>query len=484
MSELLRSPAAVVIEARDAFTIAARSGAVLRFEGDSASFASAVWSLLARPMQAEDLRARLSKQAGSDVPAVLLGELVTALEGIGAIVRPRPVESPPGRRRPLEGTRVVLALSGAIAAADAPRTVLALQQRGATVRVVMSAAARRFVSRSTLEALTHAPVPSRLWSRDPSEPVPHIEIGRWADAVFVAPASATTLGRIASGDCSDLVSALVIATRAPVLVAPSMNDAMLGSPSVRRNLETLKKDGFHVLSSSSGVEVADAPADRGAHFGGAATPSQLAAAFEAWFSHCDPNNRARSIDWDEIYRCNAAEALPWLADAPDEDVRRALVDAVPPPARVLDIGCGLGLQSRDAAALGYSMVAIDISGQAIAKASSTPGSPVVFVRDDITDSRLGGRFDAIVDRGTFHTLSGAMRKRYAENVARLAGPGAFLILVHDGPGADPRFATEKLAPEMLATELPGYALVSYAPATLRRGEEGLAFCSTLRRLTT
>src|SRR5678816_2580275 len=89
----------------------------------------------------------------------------------------------------------------------------------------------------------------------------------WADLVVVCPASATTVSRIATGDCSDLVAAIVAATRAPVVVVPSMNDAMYGSPAVAANLQTLRDHGRYVVHPALGVEVAHRPHARTAMLG-------------------------------------------------------------------------------------------------------------------------------------------------------------------------------------------------------------------------
>ncbi|MGH7297745.1 MAG: flavoprotein, partial [Polyangiaceae bacterium] len=153
--------------------------------------------------------------------------------------------------------------------------------RGLRVRVAATPSALRFVSALALEALTHEAVVRSRWPVQVGAPVPHLELARWADVVVVYPATATTLSRIARGDCSSVVSALAISARAPVLLAPAMNEAMLDAPSVRRNLAQLRDDGFIVMHPSLGYEVAAAPTDRRLRYGAAPTVQNVVRVVEA-----------------------------------------------------------------------------------------------------------------------------------------------------------------------------------------------------------
>jgi phosphopantothenoylcysteine decarboxylase/phosphopantothenate--cysteine ligase len=164
---------------------------------------------------------------------------------------------------------VLLCLTGAIASMHGPRLVQLLQQEGFAVRIAMTGNACRFVSSRALEALTHSQVHTDLWRHARQGMVPHIHLAEWAEVVLICPASATTLSRIARGDCSDIVSAIAIATRAPTVIVPSMNTAMLTSAAVTRNIDQLREDGFHMVQSGYGVEVADAPAHRQDRLGSA-----------------------------------------------------------------------------------------------------------------------------------------------------------------------------------------------------------------------
>jgi phosphopantothenoylcysteine synthetase/decarboxylase len=152
---------------------------------------------------------------------------------------------------------------------------------GFRVRIAATPSALRFVSALALEALTHEPVVRSRWPSDVRTVVPHLELARWADVVVVYPATATTLSRIARGDCSSLVSALAISARVPVIVTPAMNEAMLDAPSVRRNLAQLRQDGFIVMHPSLGYEVAVAPQERTRAYGAAPTVQSVARVTEA-----------------------------------------------------------------------------------------------------------------------------------------------------------------------------------------------------------
>ncbi|MBL8742820.1 MAG: methyltransferase domain-containing protein, partial [Myxococcales bacterium] len=347
---------------------------------------------------------------------------------------------------------------------------------GACVRVVMTRAARRFVSRGALEAITHAAVPTRLWSRDPNAPVPHIELGQWADTVMVAPASATTLSRVASGDCSDVLSALCIATRAPVLFVPSMNEQMWRAPSIERSVATLQQDGHAFVRPHYGVEVADKPGQRGTRLGGMLAAAPLVRALAVWLETRRPDLFRAPIDWDALY--GGPEELPWLSAGLDEVTRGLLSRHAPPPGRLLDLGCGIGAQTHAAAALGYTAVGVDSSATALSRASAAGNGPL-FLKADVLDLGFETRFDVLLDRGTLHTLQRSELSRYAATLARVARDGAIFLVIHDGPGASA--STLKLEPHELAERLPAFELVESHPMTLRNGEEGRASCTVFRR---
>jgi hypothetical protein len=208
MSENLRvrAPIVRIVDHGDA-THVLGPRATRRYDGDSAALVRAVLELFAQPLTTEQLHVALAEQAGADFPRAPVDALCAQLVEDGVLVVPQPA-SP----RPV-GRRVVIAVSGAIAAVDTPALVRGLMALGCDVRVAMTREARKFVSARALEALTHHRVVCSLWQGDATMPAPHITLAEWAELVLVAPASATTISRIATGDCSELVAALVCATR-------------------------------------------------------------------------------------------------------------------------------------------------------------------------------------------------------------------------------------------------------------------------------
>ncbi len=150
-----------------------------------------------------------------------------------------------------EGRRIVLGVTGGIAAYKAAYLARRLIERGATVRVVMTETALEFVGAATFRAITGSePVTSFFGGEDAS---PHTMLGQWAEAIVVAPATASTLSRLAAGESSDVLVATVLASRAPVLVAPAMHTEMFEQPANQRNLETLSGFGYTIIDPEVGA---------------------------------------------------------------------------------------------------------------------------------------------------------------------------------------------------------------------------------------
>lgn len=174
----------------------------------------------------------------------------------------------------LSGRHVVLGISGGIAAYKAVILARRLSERGAEVRAVMTEAATRFVGPATVAAVTgRHPVVSLF---DDDEVSPHTSLGQWADVVVVAPATAATIARLAEGLSEDPVSATVLATRAPLVVAPAMHTEMWEHPATRRNIATLEADGCRLVGPASGALAAG---DVGP--GRMAEPEEILAVIEA-----------------------------------------------------------------------------------------------------------------------------------------------------------------------------------------------------------
>jgi phosphopantothenoylcysteine decarboxylase/phosphopantothenate--cysteine ligase len=151
----------------------------------------------------------------------------------------------------LNGRRIVLAVTGGVAAYKSAFLCRRLIEAGAEVRVVMTDDAVNFIGPTTFAALTGKPVIRSLFSSDLVSP--HTDLGRWADAVVVAPATAATLARLASGLSEEPVSATLLATRAPVLLAPAMHTEMWEHPATIRNITQLRDDGHHFVGPASGT---------------------------------------------------------------------------------------------------------------------------------------------------------------------------------------------------------------------------------------
>ncbi|MGB7755886.1 MAG: bifunctional phosphopantothenoylcysteine decarboxylase/phosphopantothenate--cysteine ligase CoaBC [Salinisphaera sp.] len=148
--------------------------------------------------------------------------------------------------------RVLLGVTGSIAAYKTPILVRRLVEAGADVQVVMTAAAKQFVTPMTLAAVSGHPVRDDLWDESAELAMGHIELARWADLVVVAPASADTLARLAIGRADDLLSTLCLATTAEIVVAPAMNHVMWAHPATRANMAQLAERGVACIGPETG----------------------------------------------------------------------------------------------------------------------------------------------------------------------------------------------------------------------------------------
>lgn len=158
----------------------------------------------------------------------------------------------PEQKPPLEGKRVVLGVTGSIAAYKAADIASKLVQAGADVDVIMSSAATQFVGVSTFEALTHRPVTTGLWEAHSELSIDHVALAIRADCVVIAPATANTIAKLALGIADDPLTATILATEAPIIVAPAMDTDMYASPSTQRNVKTLTDDGVILAGPASG----------------------------------------------------------------------------------------------------------------------------------------------------------------------------------------------------------------------------------------
>jgi len=193
----------------------------------------------------------------------------------------------------LTGRRVVLGVCGGIAAYKAVEVCRRMVDAGAHVVPVMTSGASHFIGETTLSALASEPVRRTLW--DESDPIPHTRLGQGADLVVVAPATARLLSAYAHGYSHDLLTNVLIATRAPVLVCPAMHTEMWEHPSVRDNMALLVSRGTHVVGPASGRL---AGGDVGA--GRLADPEEIVAAAEAVLAGVGEGSPSRRRDLDGV----------------------------------------------------------------------------------------------------------------------------------------------------------------------------------------
>ena len=154
----------------------------------------------------------------------------------------------------LQHRRIVLGVSGGIAAYKAPDLVRRLRERGAEVQVVMTAGAQRFVTPTTFQAVAGREVRAELWDPAAEAAMGHIELARWADLILLAPAPADLIARLASGRADDLLATLVLATDAKVALAPAMNRLMWAHPATQANIAILRHRGVEVLGPGRGEQ--------------------------------------------------------------------------------------------------------------------------------------------------------------------------------------------------------------------------------------
>jgi phosphopantothenoylcysteine decarboxylase/phosphopantothenate--cysteine ligase len=178
----------------------------------------------------------------------------------------------------LKGKKILLGITGGVAAYKAAQLARLLARDGVDVRVAMTEAATRFVTPVTLQALTGQTVWTDLWDPRVPDNMGHIELSRDRDLIVVAPASADFLGKLAGGLAGDLLSTLCMARRCPLLVAPAMNVEMWENAAMQRNLHTLRGDGVHFAGPAAGDQACGEVG-----MGRMLEPDEIVAEIEAFF---------------------------------------------------------------------------------------------------------------------------------------------------------------------------------------------------------
>jgi len=206
--------------------------------------------------------------------------------------------SPPAEVPPLN--RVVLGVTGGIAAYKTAELTRLLVKAGIVVDVVMTEAATHFLTPLTFQALSGRPVLTELWQSGADNAMGHIAVSRGADAIVVAPATADFLAKIANGLADDLLSTLCIARECPLLVAPAMNRQMWANAATQRNVAQLVKDGVAILGPDTG---------------------ELA---------CNENGEGRMLEADALFAALVARMKSWRRLAPLARSQRPMISSVRP----------------------------------------------------------------------------------------------------------------------------------------------------------
>lgn len=180
---------------------------------------------------------------------------------------------------PLASKHIVLGVTGGIAAYKSVTLLRLLTKAGAEVQVVMTPSAKQFVTPVTFSSLSQKPVVSEFFTANTGEWHSHVDLGLWADAMVIAPATASTIGKMANGVADNMLVTTYLSAKSPVFVAPAMDLDMMAHPSTQRNLELLRSYGNHIIEPASG-ELASGLTGRGRM----EEPENIVAALERFFS--------------------------------------------------------------------------------------------------------------------------------------------------------------------------------------------------------
>src|SRR5438270_1265013 len=249
--------------------------------------------------------------------------------------------------RPLD--RIVLGVTGGIAAYKAAELVRLLVKEGIAVDVVMTAAATKFIAPMTMQALSGSPVLIDLWESGAANAMGHIELSRHADAIIVAPASANFIAKLAHGVADDLLSTLCLARDCPLLVAPAMNRQMWWNKATQRNVAQLAADGVIILGPDTG---------------------ELA---------CKENGEGRMLEAEQLHAALIASRQPQLLEG-----KRVLVTAGPTYEPIDPVR---GITNLSSGKMGF----------ALAQAAAEAGANVILVAGPAAGAtpadgvRVGGR---------------------------------------------------------------------------------------------
>ena len=154
----------------------------------------------------------------------------------------------------LTNKRILLGVCGSISAYKSPDIVRRLQDFGAEVRVILTSGGAKFITELSLQSISKNKVHSNLWDKEAELSMGHIELAKWADLILIAPASANTIAKIATGKASDLLTSVVLASKAKLILAPAMNQQMFNSSAVQENLKHLNTRQINIIQPDSGLQ--------------------------------------------------------------------------------------------------------------------------------------------------------------------------------------------------------------------------------------
>jgi 2-polyprenyl-3-methyl-5-hydroxy-6-metoxy-1,4-benzoquinol methylase len=415
-------PQALVWTSRDSLW-ASNDGHLERYDGESAHFVKAIFALCQTPKTVQSIVAHLHQLSGETPEAALLEKTLHRLVHLNVLrivaENDKAVES----EKPLLGYRLVLCVTGAVAAVNAPALVLWLQSFGAEVRVALTSAATRFVRPLPFEALTHHRAYDSLWNGPPENPAPHIDLAEWASAALIYPCSGNTISKLAQADCAEVVTAFLTAFSGPKFIFPSMNEFMWNAPLLQRQVELLVENGFTVLEPVFGLKVATPIALRTKTPGPALAPKTAAQVIVKWLSTIPKS----TVDWPAQYARKKIEEQDFYTENADEDFTQTLSSLS--KSSLLDAGCGPGTVSLAAAQLGFDVTALDCAGQAFdswKKRASELNVRIVAV--DFFEHAPEVPYSVVIDRGFLHGLLPTAQKLWTQKMASLLQQGGVLLV--------------------------------------------------------
>ncbi len=191
---------------------------------------------------------------------------------------------------PLKGKKIVLGITGSIAAYKAAVLIRLLVKAGAEVQVVITPAGKEFITPITLSALTSKPVISEFFAQRDGTWNSHVDLGLWADAMIIAPATASTIGKMANGIADNMLITTYLSMKAPVFVAPAMDLDMFAHPATQKNLDTLRSYGNHIIEPGEG-ELASHLVGKGRM----EEPEAIAKALEAFFEQANELSKKKVL---------------------------------------------------------------------------------------------------------------------------------------------------------------------------------------------